>query len=83
MPEVVRLNRCKICVYPGDHLPPHLLVRGLHVRGADWDVAVDLVTFGVRGRGETAAVLEAIAWARIPDNSYLLAHEWRRLNERD
>jgi hypothetical protein len=53
------------------------------VRGPGWRVAVDLVTFAVRGRGEKAAIEEAIAWARVPDNNKRLAQEWRRLNERD
>ncbi|MBI1868675.1 MAG: DUF4160 domain-containing protein [Methylocystis sp.] len=78
MPEIVRLKRCRICVYPGDHRPPHF-----HVRGSGWRVAVDLVTFQVRGRGEKLAIEEAIAWARAPDNGFRLAHEWRRLNERE
>jgi hypothetical protein len=78
MPEVVRLKKCKICVYPGDHRPPHF-----HVRGQGWRVAIDLVTFRVRGRGERAAIEEAISWAMNPSNSYQLAFEWRRLNERD
>jgi hypothetical protein len=78
MPEVVRLKRCKICIYPGDHRPSHF-----HVRGAGWRVAVDLVTFSVRGRGERVAIEEAIAWARTPDNLNRLASEWRRLNERE
>jgi Domain of unknown function (DUF4160) len=78
MPEIVRLKRCKICIYPGDHLPPHF-----HVRGPEARAAIDLVTFRVRGRGEKAAIEEAIAWARVPDNHARLAHEWKRLNERD
>jgi type I restriction enzyme M protein len=46
-------------------------------------VAVDLLIFSVRGRGEKAAIGEAIAWARVFENSERLLQEWRRLNERD
>jgi hypothetical protein len=78
MPEIVRLRRCKICMYPGDHRPPHF-----HVRGSGWGVAVDLLTFAVRGRGEKAAIEEAIAWAQVFENGERLMQEWRRLNERE
>lgn len=37
----------------------------------------------LRGKGPKAVLEEAIKWAMVPYNMYRLAHEWRRLNERD
>ena len=79
MPEIVRLTNCKICVYPGDHAPPHF-----HVGGPGWQASVSMITFQVlKGKAPKADLVEAIRWASLPDNIYRLAHEWRRLNERD
>lgn len=79
MPEIVRLSNCKICVYPGDHAPPHF-----HVRGKGWNAAVALVSFKIiKGSGPRAELEEAIKWAMVPNNAYRLEFEWRRLNERD
>jgi hypothetical protein len=79
MPEIVRLSNCKICIYPGDHAPPHL-----HVRGAGWAVSISLFEFELmQGKGPRTDILEAIEWARQPGNSLLLMSEWVRLNERD
>ncbi|NVO13481.1 MAG: DUF4160 domain-containing protein [Rhodoplanes sp.] len=79
MPMIVRLSQCKICIYPGDHMPPHF-----HVRGPGWTAAIELGSFRVlKGRGPKSALEEAITWAESPDNQDRLAHAWRRLNERD
>ena len=37
MPEIVRLTNCKICIYSGDHAPPHF-----HVRGPGWSASIML-----------------------------------------
>lgn len=79
MPEIVRLANCKICIYPGDHAPPHF-----HVRGAGWHVSISLGSFAVlKGKGPQSSLNEAIKWAMVPSNMYRLSFEWRRLNERD
>lgn len=79
MPELVRLTNCKVCIYPGDHLPPHF-----HVRGRGWVVSVDIVSLkAIAGSGPRGDIEEAIRWARVPDNLYRLTSEWRRLNDRD
>ncbi|ARQ00930.1 DUF4160 domain-containing protein [Pseudorhodoplanes sinuspersici] len=79
MPEIVRLSNCKICVYAGDHAPPHF-----HVRGPGWTAAICMTSFKVlKGSGPRCDLEEAIRWAITPDNSYRLAYEWRRLNERE
>ena len=77
MPEIIRLNNCKICIYADDHMPPHF-----HVRGPGWDVTLSLRTFTVtRGEGCRADIDEAVQWAK--SNQALLWHEWKKLNERD
>jgi hypothetical protein len=58
MPEVVRLSNCKICVYSGDHAPPHF-----HVRGPGWNVVISMGSLVVlKGKGPRADIAEAIAW---------------------
>ncbi|MBK5956775.1 hypothetical protein CCR97_00860 [Rhodoplanes elegans] len=79
MPEIVRLNQCRICIYPGDHVPPHF-----HVRGPGWTASIQIGSFQVlKGSGPKSALEEAIRWARMPANLHRLCDEWRRLNERD
>jgi Domain of unknown function (DUF4160) len=79
MPEIVRLSNCKICVYPGDHLPAHF-----HVRGSGWNVSISMNTLLLlKGKGPKADIMAAIEWASVPDNRVRLLSEWRRLNERD
>lgn len=79
MPELARFGAFKICVFPGDHLPAHF-----HVLGRGWSVMIEIVSLRIlKGAGPRGSVEEAIAWARVPDNSYRLCHEWRRLNERE
>jgi hypothetical protein len=79
MPEVVRLSNCKICVYSGDHAPPHF-----HVRGPGWNVVISMGSLVVlKGKGPRADIAEAIAWASASNNGLHLQSEWRRLNERE
>lgn len=57
MPELVRLSGCRVCIYPGDHLPAHF-----HVRGPGWAVMVEIVSLRVlKGNGSKVAIEEAIA----------------------
>lgn len=82
MPTIVRLTRCKICMYAGDHAPPHFHVRSL--KGPAWTASVAIASFRIlKGKGPKADLEEAIRWAMVPDNLYRLVYEWRRLNERD
>jgi hypothetical protein len=77
MPEVVRFNNCKVCLYADDHCPPHF-----HIRGPGWDVSVDLRSFAIIcGEGIEGDIQEALAWARL--HQAQLYAEWGRLNERD
>ena len=79
MPEIIRFSNCKICVYSGDHLPPHF-----HIRGPGWTAAVAIGSnLLLKGRGTKADLDEAIGWAALPANQALLAQWWRVLNERD
>ena len=79
MPEIVRLSRCKICVFSGDHAPPHF-----HVLGPDVRASIDMVSLQIlKGRGQRQALEQAIEWARDPANMAVLAAAWRKLNERD
>ena len=79
MPEIVRFGNCKICVYSGDHLPPHY-----HVRGPGWTAAVAIGSLAIlKGRGPRSDLDEAMAWAILPANMEVLAQWWRNLNERD
>jgi uncharacterized protein DUF4160 len=79
MPEIARLSNAKICIFPGDHAPPHF-----HLKGPGWTAAIEITTLEIlRGKAPRADLLEAIQWAIVPENSALLAREWRRLNERE
>lgn len=71
MPEIVRFGNYKICVYSGDHLPPHY-----HIRGPGWTAAVGLGSLTIlKGRGPKDEIEAAMAWAMLPANLDLLA-QW-------
>lgn len=79
MPEIVRLSNSKICVFPGDHAPPHF-----HLKGPGWMASIEIMTLEIlKGKAPKADLVEAVQWATEPENLSLLASEWRRLNERD
>lgn len=64
-------------MYADDHCPPHF-----HIRGAGWDVSVDLRTLQIMaGEGNQKDIEEAIGWAAL--HQARLYIEWGRLNERD
>lgn len=78
MPTVVRLSGCKICVYAGDHAPPHF-----HVVGPDWTAVIDIGSLEMtRGKGPRGALREAVEWAEDRENLDLLLAAWRILNDR-
>jgi hypothetical protein len=79
MPEVVKLASCKICIYAGDHAPPHF-----HILGRGWSAVVDIASLELtKGGGPKGSLREAVRWAELPENLALLAAEWRRLNDRE
>jgi hypothetical protein len=79
MPEIVVLSNCKICIYPGDHNPPHF-----HLRGPNSRALIDMATLEVlRGKASRKDLDEAHEWASVAANLATLVAEWRRLNERD
>ena len=79
MPEIVRLSNSKVCIYPGDHGPPHF-----HLRGPGWSAQIEIATLEVlRGKAARSDLAEAIQWAAVPENLALLVREWKRLNERE
>ena len=79
MPEIVRLSNSKICIFPGDHAPPHF-----HLKGPDWMASIEITSLELlKGKAPRGDLEEALQWATISENSALLASEWRRLNERE
>jgi hypothetical protein len=79
MPTLVRLNNCKVCIFAGDHAPPHF-----HVVGPGWKVTVEITTLEIlSGRGPRVDLREAMEWALQAENLVSLVNEWVRLNERD
>lgn len=79
MPEIVRLSNAKICIFPGDHAPPHF-----HLMGPGWTAMIEIASLELlRGKAPRRDLAEAVAWALVPENLALLASEWRRLNERE
>jgi hypothetical protein len=79
MPTIVQLSNCKICVFAGDHMPPHF-----HVRGPGWSASVSIGSLMIiKGHGPRRDLNEAVKWAMTPVNLYRLMQVWRRLNERD
>lgn len=79
MPEIVRLSNAKICIFPGDHAPPHF-----HLKGPGWIASIEIASLEIlKGKAPKADLAEAFEWARVPENLAVLASEWRRLNERE
>ncbi|MDX7952716.1 DUF4160 domain-containing protein [Lichenihabitans sp. Uapishka_5] len=79
MPTIVRLSdTLRICMYAGDHNPPHF-----HLIASDRRACmVRLDTLEViRGTIDARSFAQAVAWAG--DNGDLLARRWADLNERD
>jgi hypothetical protein len=76
MPTIQRFGAAKLCIYAGDHRPPHF-----HVVGPDFQVLVRIADLEViAGEARVNQIAEAMAWARA--NQHLLALRWAELNER-
>jgi len=75
MTTVKRLSRAKICIYAGDHSPPHF-----HILANDGrEALVAIVTMHLlEGSLERSTKAEALEWAQ--NNRDLLYDEWMRLN---
>lgn len=75
MPTVVRLSKCKITMYAGDHNPPHF-----HVLASDGSEAwIALASLRVIwGSVRPPALKEALMWAH--ENLAGLAAKWKELN---
>lgn len=77
MPTLARLAELKICMYAGDHNPPHF-----HVLGPGYAFMVRLDNLQIlRGSATADAFARAVAWAS--QNRGLLAEKWADLNDRD
>ena len=76
MPTIVRLaDSIRICMYAGDHSPPHFHV--LTGDGKAFMVRLDTLQV-LAGTASAKAFALAVAWA--VDNREMLAARWRDLN---
>lgn len=76
MPTIVRLtDTVRICMYAGDHNPPHFHV--LTGDGGAFMVRVDTLQI-LRGTASAEAFALAVGWAA--DNRETLAARWDDLN---
>jgi hypothetical protein len=75
MATLIRLQKSKLTMYPGDHNPPHF-----HVLANDGSEAlIDLASLRmIDGMVRPAVLKEALAWAS--QNGALLATKWKELN---
>lgn len=75
MPVVKQLSSGTICVYAGDHPPPHF-----HVRANDGrEVKLQIPTLSVLvGAVDPKLRKDAATWAKA--NMAVLQAEWKRLN---
>jgi hypothetical protein len=75
MATLIRLQKSKLTMYPGDHNPPHF-----HVLANDGSEAlIDLANLrAIDGTVRPAVLKEALAWAS--QNVALLATKWKELN---
>lgn len=76
MPTIVRLSDAvRICMYAGDHNPPHFHV--LTGDGKAFMVSIDTLQV-IKGTVHARASALAVAWAR--ENRETLAARWSDLN---
>jgi len=75
MPTVKRLSSSKVCMYAGDHLPPHF-----HILANDGGNAlVEISSLAVlAGRVSRTALTEAAEWAT--GEKEFLQSKWNELN---
>ncbi len=77
MPTVKGFGHCRICIYAGDHNPPHF-----HILSPEFDVQVTIATMEIlRGARHVNKVRVALEWAER--NKAELSLKWIELNERD
>jgi hypothetical protein len=75
MPTIKKLSRSKICIYAGDHLPPHFHVLANDGRA----VLVEISTLSVlAGSIDKKTLAEALDWAGT--HKELLQSKWDELN---
>jgi len=75
MPTIARFAACTVSIYPADHNPPHV-----HIRGPDFEALVEI---GGKGRiigrtGKVRTITEAMDW--IKANAEMLLERWKELN---
>jgi len=75
MPTIKRFSSSKLCMYAGDHLPPHF-----HILSNDGGNAlVEISTFAVlAGRVSRAVFVEVTEWA-VGEKEFLQS-KWNELN---
>jgi hypothetical protein len=75
LPTIIEFDGIKICIYAGDHAPPHF-----HILFAGQEALVRISDLSVaEGAIARAALGKALAWAG--DNQGQLALRWMQLNE--
>jgi hypothetical protein len=76
MPTIKVFQAAKLCIYAGDHRPPHF-----HIVGRDFQVLVRIADCEViAGEARPNQIAEAMAWARTNREALML--KWAALNER-
>jgi hypothetical protein len=76
MPTIKVFRAAKLCMYPGDHRPPHF-----HIVGPDFQVLVRIADCEViAGEARANQIAEAMAWAHA--NREALMQKWAELNDR-
>ena len=77
MSTVRRFDNCKLCIYGGEHNPPHF-----HLRAADWSASFTISGCSLlAGEYVRKDADEALTWASA--NTALLLQVWIETNERD
>ena len=74
MPTIARFNGLKICIFPGDHAPPHFHVM---YQGTAFQVRLDNLQV-LAGRANRRAFALAVEWAAR--NGQLLSNRWDEIN---
>jgi hypothetical protein len=72
---MIRLSRCKICLYAADHLPPHFHILASDGREALVEISTLVVLAGGVGKKE---LTEALEWGDV--HQELLVAKWEELN---
>lgn len=75
MPTLVRFNRCRIVVFPREHLPPHFHI--LMVDGRQCLVEIETLDI-MAGNIPRRDLREPLAWAK--ENREALNNAWKECN---